>query len=465
MKYNKLILGAIVIASSCVIYEVPVYASSSWGMNVGVSVVLIDEVHIALDMMDKQDGVTSATIQVFVESNLVNANRLIEDTTEIVLVNGDIEEVVEVPSEEISSLLRIVSEVTTITEDTLEEVLEMEEEIVSEIIVETEVEETLEEVVQAVVTDQTVIQNIGVASILIDEVVIIEDKEVQQQIADEQTWGYTNLGIANVDNHLNVRETASETGKLVGKLPRNAACEILSFDGVWAKVVSGEVEGYVSTQYLLMGSIAVERANEVVATMATVQADALKIRELPNTDCEVVTTVARGEQLEVVDSSLGDWIKITLDSEEVYVAAEFVSINDQLPTAITMTELLYGVGVSDIRVDLVNYAKQFIGNPYKWGGTSLTNGADCSGFVQSVFKNFGISLPRTSSSQSAVGTTISSSDLVAGDLIFYGQSGRINHVAIYMGNGQVVHASTASTGIKVSNAFYRQPSVIKRILP
>ncbi|MFI3201204.1 MAG: NlpC/P60 family protein, partial [Eubacteriales bacterium] len=322
-----------------------------------------------------------------------------------------------------------------------------------------------EEVVQAVVTDQTVIQNIGVASILIDEVVIIEDKEVQQQIADEQTWGYTNLGIANVDNHLNVRETASETGKLVGKLPRNAACEILSFDGVWAKVVSGEVEGYVSTQYLLMGSIAVERANEVVATMATVQADALKIRELPNTDCEVVTTVARGEQLEVVDSSLGDWIKITLDSEEVYVAAEFVSINDQLPTAITMTELLYGVGVSDIRVDLVNYAKQFIGNPYKWGGTSLTNGADCSGFVQSVFKNFGISLPRTSSSQSAVGTTISSSDLVAGDLIFYGQSGRINHVAIYMGNGQVVHASTASTGIKVSNAFYRQPSVIKRILP
>lgn len=339
--------------------------------------------------------------------------------------------------------------------------------VVTPLVTEVENKSQIEEIVaiENPIKEETIMQNIGVASVLLDEVFIIEDKEMQQKIADEETWGYTNLGIANVDNHLNVRDSASETGKLVGKLPRNAACEILSFEGAWAKIVSGEVEGYVSTEFLLMGSIAIERANEVASTMVTVKADALKIRELPSTESAVVTTVARGEQLEVLDDTLDGWVKISLDSEQVYVSAEFVTINDQLSTAITMTELLYGVGVSDVRVDLVNYAKQFIGNPYKWGGTSLTNGADCSGFVQSIFKKYGISLPRTSSSQSTVGTTISSSDLVAGDLIFYAQSGRVNHVAIYIGNGQVVHASTASTGIKVSNAFYRQPAVIKRILP
>lgn len=307
--------------------------------------------------------------------------------------------------------------------------------------------------------------NIGVATVLIDDISNVSDRAIQQQLAEEQTWGYTNLGIANVDNHLNIREIPSETGKLVGKLSSNAACEILAFEGDWAKIVSGEVEGYVSTEYLLMGTVAIERANEVVSTMATVEASALKIRELPNTDCSVVTTVSRGEQLEVLDDSIDGWVKISLDNEEVYASADYVSINDQLPTAITMTELLYGVGVSDVRVDLVNYAKQFIGNPYVWGGTSLTNGTDCSGFVQSVFKKFGITLPRTSSSQSTVGTTISSSELVAGDLIFYANGGSVNHVAIYIGNGQVVHASSSTTGIKVSNVFYRQPAVIKRILP
>ncbi|MFI3177614.1 MAG: NlpC/P60 family protein [Eubacteriales bacterium] len=321
------------------------------------------------------------------------------------------------------------------------------------------IEETVD-----VVEDVSIAKNVGVGSVL-NEVAVIADKEVEQQIADDQTWGYTNLGIAVVDNHLNIRDAASESGSIVGKLANNAACEIISFDGEWVQIVSGEVEGYVSTQYLLMGEYAIERANEVVATIATVTTDALKVREEPNTECAIVTTVANGEQLEVVDASLEGWVKIRLDNEEVYVSAEFVSVNDQLQTAYTMTELLYGVGVSDVRVDLVNYAKQFLGNPYVYGGTSLTNGADCSGFVQSVFKNFGVSLPRTSASQSSVGTTISASELMAGDLIFYAQGGSVNHVAIYIGNGQVVHASNPSTGIRISNLYYREPYTMKRILP
>lgn len=98
----------------------------------------------------------------------------------------------------------------------------------------------------------------------------------------------------------------------------------------------------------------------------------------------------------------------------------------------TMTEVRYGQGVSDVRVDLVSYACQFVGNPYVWGGTSLTRGADCSGFVMSVFANYGVSLPHSSGSQAGHGTSISASEAQPGDLFFYGNGSRINHVAIYI---------------------------------
>ena len=140
-------------------------------------------------------------------------------------------------------------------------------------------------------------------------------------------------------------------------------------------------------------------------------------------------------------------------------------MTEKLDTAITMTELLYGAGVSDVRVELVEYAKQFLGNRYVWGGTSLTKGADCSGFVLSVFKKFGVSLPHHSGSQANSGTKISAGDLQPGDLVFYGNSrGTINHVAIYIGGGQVIHASSVKTGIKISNYKYRTPVKYVRIL-
>ena len=141
-----------------------------------------------------------------------------------------------------------------------------------------------------------------------------------------------------------------------------------------------------------------------------------------------------------------------------------MEVKSDLNTAITMTELLYGQGVSDVRVDLCQYAKQFLGNPYVWGGTSLTNGADCSGFVLSVFKNYGVSLPRTSREQAKAGTAIRESELMAGDLIFYAKGGTINHVAIYIGSGQVIHASSPKTGIKISAYNYRTPYKMVRVL-
>ena len=129
-----------------------------------------------------------------------------------------------------------------------------------------------------------------------------------------------------------------------------------------------------------------------------------------------------------------------------------------------MTELKYGQGVSDVRVDLVNYAKQFLGNPYVWGGTSLTKGADCSGFVLSIYKKYGISLPHHSGSQAKIGTKISLSEARPGDLVFYAKNGTVNHVAIYIGNGQVIHASNERTGIRISNATYRTPYCVRRLL-
>ena len=298
---------------------------------------------------------------------------------------------------------------------------------------------------------------------------IIEATKTEKEYAEayekakNANWGYTNLGIAHVDNNLNIRAVAAEDGKLVGKLPKDAACEVLDDDGTWAHIKSGKVEGYVSLEYLFTGIPAKRRAEELATTVARVNTDGLKVRAEANTDSEVITLVAGGEELEVVAVE-GDWVKVYLDDQEVFVSAEYVEVTSELGTAITMTELLYGQGVSDVRVDICQYAKEFLGNPYVWGGTSLTKGADCSGYVLSVFKKYGVSLPHSSVAQAKCGTTIKVSEAKPGDLIFYGNGKSINHVAICIGNGQVIHASSPKTGIKISNISYRSPIKAVRIL-
>ena len=303
---------------------------------------------------------------------------------------------------------------------------------------------------------------IGSSVILESTKTEIEYAEAYEK-AKNANWGYTNLGIAHVDNNLNIRAAAEEEGKLVGKLPKDAACEVLDSDDTWAHIKSSKVEGYVSLEYLLTGIPAKRRAEELAVTMARVTTDSLKVRAQANTESEVITLVPNGEELEVADVE-GDWVKVYLDDEEVYVSAEYVEVSAELGTAITMTELLYGQGVSDVRVDLCQYAKEFLGNPYVWGGTSLTRGADCSGFVLSVFKKYGVGLPHSSVAQSGLGTTIKVSEAQPGDLIFYGNGRSINHVAIYIGGGQVIHASNPKTGIRISNVSYRSPVKAVRIL-
>ena len=315
-------------------------------------------------------------------------------------------------------------------------------------------------------SDPAPVLTVGAGSVIPDSSIFTEE-EMADEFAEEDAaggaFGYTHLGVVQVDDHLNVRASAEEGSKIVGKMESDAGCEILDVKGNMAHITSGSVEGYVNLDYLVTGPEAVEYASSVVKETATVNADGLKLREDKSLDAPVYNMVAYGEQLEVVDKS-DDWIGVKYDGKKLYVSAEYVSVGIQLKTALNMTEFLYGAGVSDVRMELCEYAKKFVGNPYVWGGTSLTKGADCSGFVMSVYAKYGVSLPHSSRAQANCGTRISMAEARPGDLVFYAKGKRINHVGIYIGGGQIVNASSPKTGIRIANAYYRTPVAVVRIL-
>jgi uncharacterized protein YgiM (DUF1202 family) len=281
----------------------------------------------------------------------------------------------------------------------------------------------------------------------------------------ESICGFTNIGIASVDGNLNVRSGPSTDDSIVGKMTNHAACEIIGTDGEWTQIESGEVSGYINSAYLITGEEARQIAREEVRTVATVETQTLRVRDEASTDSEILSLVGQGEDLTVVGEENG-WYKVEVDNEEGYISGDYVTISEKLTTAMTLTQLRYGEGVSDVRVALVDFALQYVGGKYVWGGTSLTNGVDCSGFTMKVYEQFGIYLPHSSSGQAGYGTSISSSEAQPGDLFFYGRSGvkGIGHVGIYIGNGQIVHASSSRDGIKISSAYYRTPLKVVRLL-
>lgn len=288
-----------------------------------------------------------------------------------------------------------------------------------------------------------------------------ENNTNKENIAE--TCGYTNLGIAQVEGALNVRKGAGTDSKVVGKMSNHDACEILGKKDGWIKIKSGKVKGYVKSGYLLMGDAALAIAEKEVETVATVNTTTLRVREDTSTDSAIVSLVGEGEDL-VVEKIVDDWYKVEVDDQKGYISGDYVTISQKLPTASSVEELENGTGVSDTRVSLVQYALQFVGNRYVWGGTSLTNGIDCSGFTMQIYARYGISLPHHAASQPGYGTRISASDAQPGDLFFYGSGSTISHVGIYIGNGQIVHASNARTGIKISSAYYRTPICVARYL-
>ena len=198
----------------------------------------------------------------------------------------------------------------------------------------------------------SVLKTAGVTTVLQTKLSTEEYIELAQQ-AIGAAWGYTNIGIANVESgNLNVREAPSLEGTLVGKMPKDSVCEVLDSADGWAHIVSGEVEGYVSLDYLLTGPDAKLKAAELVHTVVLVNAEGLNVREQPSTESTILTKVLKGEELDYIET-LDGWIKVWVDDTEAYVSADYVTVEDKLPTAITMTELMYGVGVSELRVALV----------------------------------------------------------------------------------------------------------------
>lgn len=289
--------------------------------------------------------------------------------------------------------------------------------------------------------------------------------EAAQTPTAAQTCGYTNLGMSVISSgNLNIRQEASTDSEVVGIITNHNACELLEDAGDWYKVTSGKVTGYVSKQYLVTGDEAESIAEQEIKTVATVNTETLNVRAEKSTEAAVLSQVGNSEAF-TVNSVADGWVEISVDDSVGYISQDYVTLAQALPTAKTIEQVKYGDGVSDVRASVVSYALQFVGNRYVWGGTSLENGIDCSGFTMRILGKYGISLPHSSKAQPSYGTKISASEAQPGDLFFYGSGRSISHVAIYIGNGQIVHASNKRDGIKVSNAFYRSPICVTRYLP
>lgn len=275
---------------------------------------------------------------------------------------------------------------------------------------------------------------------------------------------YNNIGISSVDNYLNVREEPKEDGKIIGKMTSKSAGEILETteDGGWYKIQSGPVTGYVKAEYILTGAAAKNEALNVAELMAIVSTDRLNVRSEPSADSKIWSQISNNERYSVI-SQMDGWVEIELDSTSAYVATDFVDVRYALPEAIKFTPLDETLS---LRNKMVNYAIQFVGGRYVWGGNDPHTGADCSGFTKYVYSHVaGVTLNRVSRDQAKQGKKIKSSEMRPGDLIFYTNSkGTINHVAMYIGNGQIVHAASRKSGIKISTWNYRNPYRIVNML-
>ena len=332
------------------------------------------------------------------------------------------------------------------------------------------------------------------------------------------------LAVAQVSSYLHVRNQPGMEGEIIGKLYNDSVGEIIGEENGWLKITSGSVEGYIKEEYALRGEEGAAKAEEVGVRQAKVEADALRLREEATTESGIITLLPQEEVVQV-EEELEGWLKVDAGTNQGYVSADYVDIYTVHPVAESKEEeeerlrreeearlaaeeaaraqaeasarqtlragseavgnranapgrgaanpiqesggnaQNSGTGQgaqasSGLGQQIADYALQFVGNPYVYGGTSLTNGADCSGFVMSVYKNFGISLPRTSGEQGQCGTDVGGlGNARPGDLVSYS-----GHIGIYIGNGQIVHASSAKTGIKVSNAGYRQILSVRRIV-
>lgn len=276
---------------------------------------------------------------------------------------------------------------------------------------------------------------------------------------------YDNIGVSIAKDYVNIRKTAKSNGTIVGKLPGKAGCEILGESGSFYRIKSGLVTGYVSKQYIATGTKAEQLAIQYSDLRAIIKIAAMKVRTGPGTKYKQWTRVTK-EETYIVKNQLDGWVQIEIDDDDGYISTEnnYVQVRYALEQAIPYTPTSNSK-TSSLRNNIKEYAVKYIGGKYVWGGNSLTTGTDCSGFVQLIYKHFGVTLPRVAKDQAKKGVEVSSSNKKIGDLIFYSNSkGVIDHVAIYIGNNQVVHAASTKSGIRISTWNYREPSHIRNVL-
>ena len=315
---------------------------------------------------------------------------------------------------------------------------------------------------------------------------------------------------------LNIRSDANEDSEVLATAHEKDELEVVAWDGDWMKVaLGGDVYGYVNayyvdykTYYPTAETIEEEQARlsaeQEAAEAADYEVSDDTAETLPEETYEEPTVDDSSDTEEASypdDSDETTWTEAPAETEAPETEAPYTEAPEteapyteapeteapyteapeteapyteapetEAPyTEAPETEAPYteapeteAPSTSGVGQQIADFAVQYVGNPYVWGGTSLTEGADCSGFVQTVFANFGLYLSRTAESQSYGGTSISLDNLQPGDLLFYNSTGSIDHVAIYIGGGQIVHAANSRSGIIISNAYYQTPVCARR---